>query len=111
MDMALGRRHLLGMQFVLAVVLGSGCTNAGSHTAPSPSPQPDTTAGAESASGADPIVCRKEDVPGHRMPKRVCRHQSEIDAQRDAAQKVMQQTQTAPSPAQQPGMNNNRQPM
>jgi hypothetical protein len=70
-----------------------GCATANSH----PDQPPQEAAGAGAESEADPIVCRKEDVPGHRMPKRVCRHQSEIDDDRNHAQAVVRQVQTQPS--------------
>jgi hypothetical protein len=78
---------------VLVGAFGCGCAGANAR---SEQPHPtDTGAGAETANATDPIVCRKEDVSGYRMPKRVCRHQSEIDADRTDAQKTLQQTQTA----------------
>jgi hypothetical protein len=80
--------------WLIAGVIASGCAHSSSHTEPA---QPtEVSAGADSGSSTDPLICRKEDVPGHRMPKRVCRHQSEIDADRAAAQTMMQ---AQPAPA------------
>jgi hypothetical protein len=93
MILSIDRRTVQAIRLLIAGVLSCGCAGASRHTEQT---DPGMTAGAESASATDPIVCRKQDVPGHRMPKRVCRHQSEIDAERTSARTLMQQ-------AQQPG--------
>src|SRR5882672_1672953 len=86
------RRAVQAILLLIGGALACGCAGAKSHTEQA---DPAQTAGTESATATDPIVCRKEDVPGHRMPKRVCRHQSEIDAERTSAQTLLQQAQPA----------------
>jgi hypothetical protein len=70
--------------------------------------EPETPPAASAAGGespdADPIVCEKEEVPGSRMRKRVCRRQSETRAQREANQRGVRQARPEPPPAPGPSM-------
>lgn len=91
MNVALDRRVLHAVLLLIAWAGVSACAATHGHAERAQSP--DTVAGAEAANANDPIVCGKEEVPGHRMPRRVCRHQSEIEAERAAAQSVIRQTQ------------------
>ena len=64
----------------------------------------DSAAGGEAQDGDDPIVCEKEEVPGSRMRKRVCRHRSEIRSEREANQDAVHQARPEPPPAPAPAM-------
>jgi hypothetical protein len=75
------------------------CCACGSNASGKPA-RADATAGAESPSDPDPMLCRREMVPGHRVSQRVCRRESEIRAEREDTQSYLRQTrpQATPSP-------------
>jgi hypothetical protein len=92
MSVTFDRRVLHAVLLLIAWAGISACS--ANHSQAEHAQSPDSVAGGEDTADAnDPIVCRKEDVPGHRMPRRVCRHQSEIEAERAESQSVIQQTQ------------------
>jgi hypothetical protein len=76
------------------------CCACGSNSTAGKPARAAATAGAESPTDPDPMTCRREMVPGHRVSQRVCRRESEIRAQREATQSYLRQTrpQATPSP-------------
>jgi hypothetical protein len=73
----------------VAVVFAASAARAESPEPTGPIGQ--TQAAAQSAYYTKPI-CKKEHVTGSNIPKRVCRTQAQIDAERAAAQQLMKDT-------------------
>ena len=88
---------------VLAVLCGACVTARGSHTGAAEASPGEASEG-QTAGSDDPVVCQREHVPGSRTKRRVCRHRSEIEAERGAAQDGLRGSRPQPPATESPRM-------